>query len=47
MENYTVISIGLIVSSILNIIVIVLLACLLVKAGKALNKYLSDDKKKL
>ena len=46
MENYNLISIGLIVTSILNIIVIALLAYLLVLAGKALNKYLNDDKKK-
>jgi large-conductance mechanosensitive channel len=46
MENYTLISIGMIITSILNIIVIALLAYLVVIAGKALNKYLKDDKKK-
>ena len=46
MENTTLISIGLIVTSVLNIIVIALLACLLVKVSKALNKYLNNDKKK-
>ena len=45
MENYTLISIGMIITSILNIIVIALLAYLVVIAGKALNKYLKDDKK--
>lgn len=46
MENYTLISIGMIITSILNIIVIALLTYLVVIAGKALNKYLKDDKKK-
>ena len=46
MENSNVISIWMIATSILNIIVIVLLAYLVVIAGKALNKYLKEDKRK-
>ena len=46
MENSSVISIWMIATSILNIIVIALLAYLAVMAGKALNKYLKEDKRK-
>ena len=46
MENSNVISIWMIATSILNIIVIALLAYLAVMAGKALNKYLKEDKRK-
>ena len=46
MENSSVISIWMIAISILNIIVIALLAYLVVIAGKTLNKYLKEDKRK-
>ncbi len=46
MQNSNVISIWMIVTLILNITIIALLAFLLVFAGKALKKYLQDDKKK-
>ena len=46
MENSAIISVALIVTSVLNVIVIALLACLLVLAGRALRKYLGDEKQK-
>ena len=46
MQNSNVISIWMIVILILNIMISALLAFLLVFAGKALKKYLQDDKRK-